>query len=187
MGLGFPVSRLQLLPISHGDQRLHFLDRRHVFDPSESHRPLSQIKNFLNFVYCHRPRPGAPQSLNGRLIVSVDIDTDPIFQSSAHRKSNCSQLSLKNADGIACNLAIANSQSSRTIFRVIREDMGEFAKEMISQWLIGTTYVLVHMQGINSTDKASLSSRGKILLLPLQYGTMTKKIMYAKMYGEENS
>ncbi|GBN14137.1 hypothetical protein AVEN_212630-1 [Araneus ventricosus] len=63
------------------------------FDPGESQ---SQIKFFYNFVYCRRPRPGVPQSLNGRLTVSMDIDPDPVFQSPAHRKINCSQLSLKN-------------------------------------------------------------------------------------------
>ncbi|GBN23452.1 hypothetical protein AVEN_273296-1 [Araneus ventricosus] len=50
------------------------------FDPGETQRPLRQIIIFLNFVNCSRPRPGAPQSLNGRLTVSMDIDPDPVFQ-----------------------------------------------------------------------------------------------------------
>ncbi|GBN24484.1 hypothetical protein AVEN_213545-1, partial [Araneus ventricosus] len=41
------------------------------FDPGEPHRPLCQIKKILNFAYCRRPRPGTPQSLNGRLTVSM--------------------------------------------------------------------------------------------------------------------
>ncbi|GBM21399.1 hypothetical protein AVEN_264832-1 [Araneus ventricosus] len=66
------------------------------FDPGESHQPLSQIKKILNFVYCRRPRRGAPQSHNGRLTVSMGIDPDPVFQSPPHLKINCSQISLKN-------------------------------------------------------------------------------------------
>ncbi|GBN87200.1 hypothetical protein AVEN_270983-1 [Araneus ventricosus] len=66
------------------------------FGPGESHRP-PQPNIFLNFVYCRRPLPGFPQSLNGRLTVSMDFDPDPVFQSPVHHKINCSQFSLKNA------------------------------------------------------------------------------------------